>query len=310
MKLDSLPALDEQAVKFDHRFVFDAHNHNARQLITRYRGTVINRTELGFIVTGWQKSIYHFGGLNREVPILLTLMMDENWIIRSLKIDEQSKGSQGSRCDFACLQVLSNEKLHGLDIESLATRISTAADIKCLHLFEILSACASFAGYLKAQGLENGSEQEYTAIFPNSRGLTAQNHHEILGKTDSSVIRLDHRSLPVLNRENLTTSLDAHVSVQYNGIEALIVDLKASDFETVYAQLNRFFSQCQHMEKAYFGLSGRVKFSNTPSMAGLFLLAFSHSSVKGGISRAWKIEKILHYLQTGYGKNPCKGFGG
>ncbi len=26
--------------------------------------------------------------------------------------------------------------------------------------------------------------------------------------------------------------------------------------------------------------------------------------------RAWKIEKILHWLQTGYGKNPCKGFGG
>ena len=62
MKLDSLPALDEQAVKFDHRFVFDAHNHNAWQLITRYRGTVINRTELGFVVTGWQKSIYHFLG--------------------------------------------------------------------------------------------------------------------------------------------------------------------------------------------------------------------------------------------------------
>ena len=30
----------------------------------------------------------------------------------------------------------------------------------------------------------------------------------------------------------------------------------------------------------------------------------------GLVSRAWRIEKILHYLQTGYGKNPCKGFGG
>lgn len=45
-------------------------------------------------------------------------------------------------------------------------------------------------------------------------------------------------------------------------------------------------------------------------MVGLFLLTISHSFVPGLVSRAWKIEKILHYLQTGYGKNPCKGFGG
>ena len=32
--------------------------------------------------------------------------------------------------------------------------------------------------------------------------------------------------------------------------------------------------------------------------------------VGGLVSRAWKIKRILHYLQTGYGKNPCKGFGG
>ena len=323
MNLDHLPALDKHAAKFDHGFVFNAHNHNNRQLITRYRGTVIERTGHsgareahgdpglpGFAVTGWQKSIYHFGGLNREVPILITLLLDENWTIRSLEIDGQSRGSQGKRCDFACLEALCGEKLHGLALDALGTEISTAADVKCLHLFEILSACTSFAGYLKAQGLESGAEQEYTAIFPDRWGLTAQSAHEILGKRDSTLILLNHRSLPVLNEQNLTDSLDAHVNVQYNGVEVLSSDLAASDFETVYAQLNRLFSRCQHLEKAYFGLSGRVKFSNTPSMVGLFLLTLSHSSVKGGITRAWKIEKILHYLQTGYGKNPCKGFGG
>ena len=45
-------------------------------------------------------------------------------------------------------------------------------------------------------------------------------------------------------------------------------------------------------------------------MVGLFLLTISHSGVSGLFTRAWKIEKTLHYLQTGYGKNPCKGFGG
>jgi hypothetical protein len=53
-----------------------------------------------------------------------------------------------------------------------------------------------------------------------------------------------------------------------------------------------------------------MRFFNTPSMAGLYLLAISHSALSGLVTRAWKIERILHYLQTDYGKNPCKGFGG
>ena len=79
---------------------------------------------------------------------------------------------------------------------------------------------------------------------------------------------------------------------------------------TVYAQLNRLFSKCHHREKDFFDLKGRVRFFNSPSMVGLYLLTISHSGLNGLVSRALKIEKILHYLQTGYGKNPCKGFGG
>ena len=60
MILNGLPHLDPASVKFDHSFVFDAHNYNRKQLITRYRGTVVERTHLGYAVTGWQKSIYHF----------------------------------------------------------------------------------------------------------------------------------------------------------------------------------------------------------------------------------------------------------
>ena len=100
------------------------------------------------------------------------------------------------------------------------------------------------------------------------------------------------------------------MTVQYNGEAAFSEELHASDFESVYAQLNRLFSKCHHREKAFFGLKGRVRFFNSPSMVGLFLLTISHSFVPGLVSRAWRIEKILHYLQTGYGKNPCKGFGG
>ena len=310
MNLNALPNIDPHVVGLDHSFVFDAHNHDRRQLITRYRGTVIERAESGTAVTGWQKSVYHFGGLTREVPILVSMKLDEAGSILSLEIDRQSKGSQGKRCDFTCLEALCGEKLRGIGLAKLGSRISSAPDVKCLHLFEIISACASFYGYLTEQGLQEGTEQEYISIRPDRNGLISDSAHEILGKRDRMQIRLEHRTKPVLNSENLAESLDAAVSVRYNGEEVLTEELHAADFETVYAQLNRLFSKCHHREKAFFGLKGRVKFFNTPSMVGLFLLTVSHSGVSGRITRAWKIEKILHYLQTGYGKNPCKGFGG
>ena len=310
MKLDGLPVLDPCAVRADHGFVFDAHNYDLKQLITRYRGTVIEKTELGFAVTGWQKSIYHFGGLNREVPILVTILLDETGLIQSLKIDERSEGSQGKRCDFACLETLCSEKLRGINLNELGSCISSAPDVKCLHLFEILSACSSFYSTLTAQSLQDGAEQEYITIFPEKNGLRSEAVHEILGKCDRTQICLEHRTPPRLNSENLAESLDASVTVRYNDDDVFTEELRASDFETVYAQLNRLFSKCHHREKAYFGLKGRVRFFNSPSMVGLFLLTISHSSVHGLLTRAWKIEKILHYLQTGYGKNPCKGFGG
>ena len=310
MKLEKLPVIDPCTVKADHSFVFDAHNHDPKQLITRYRGTVIERTNLGFAVTGWQKSIYHFGGLNREVPILVTMLLNKKGLIRSVKIDEQSEGSQGKRCDFACLETLCGEKLRGVGLAELGSRVSSAPDVKCLHLYEILSACSSFYVTLTAQGLQSGSEQEYIAICPTKNGLRSETVHEILGKRDRTQIRLEHRTPPWLNGENLAESLDALVTVSYNEEESFTEELRAADFEMVYAQLNRLFSKCHHREKAFFGLKGRVRFFNSPSMVGLFLLTISHSGMGGLVLRAWKIEKILHYLQTGYGKNPCKGFGG
>lgn len=58
MQLHELPDLKKLDVQHDHSFLFDAHNHKHSQLITRWRGTVVERTPLGIAVTAWQKSIY------------------------------------------------------------------------------------------------------------------------------------------------------------------------------------------------------------------------------------------------------------
>lgn len=310
MNLNSLPAIDPHVIETDHGFVFDAHNHDRKQLITRYRGTSVVKTDPGSIVTGWQKSIYHFGGLNREVPIVVTIKTDDAGIISSISIDEKSNGSQGKRCDFRCLEELCCEKLGGIAITDLSSKVTSVPDVKCLHLYEILSACSSFCAYLYSAGLKEGTEHEYIAICPDGSGLTADTTHEILGRRDHMRTRLDHSTRPVLNDNNLAAALDATAKVRYNDEEVLAENLAASDFESVYAQFNRLFSKVHHLEKAYFSVKGRARFFNTPSMTGLVLLTISHTGLKGGVARALKIEKILHYLQTGYGENPCKGFGG
>ena len=310
MKLNALPNIDPKRIAGDHSFVFDAHSRDRGQLITRYRGTSVIKTEAGATVTGWQKSIYHFGGLNREVPVVVSMSLDDVGVIQSLDIDDKSTGSQGKRCDFACLEALCSEKLCGVPLKGLGSIITAAPDVKCLHLFEILSACSSFAAYLDSQDQSEGTEHEYISIRPDENGLTSDTKHWICGRTDHMRIRLDHHAAPVLNDNDLAASLDSAAAVWYNGEEVLREELSAQDFEGVYAQLNRFFSKCHHLEKSYFGLKGRARFFNTPSMTGLFLLTMSHSGIRGGVTRALRIEKILHYLQTGYGKNPCKGFGG
>lgn len=310
MELNALPQVDPRDSAADHGFVFDAHNHDRDQLITRYRGTSVVLSASGRTITGWQKSIYHFGGLNREVPVVVTIKLDPRGTIESISIDERSVGSQGKRCDFRCLEALCGEKLNGTDITELNRTVSSAPDVKCLHLFEIVSACSSFCGYLASCGLQEGLEQEYIAIFPDKNGLTADTVHDINGKKDHMRIRMDNYTKPVLNGNGLAGSLEGVVAVQYNGEDVLKEEICASGFEAVYTQLNRLFSRCHHHEKSYFGIKSRARFFNTPSMVGLFLLTISHSNLRGGVSRALKIEKILHYLQTGYGKNPCKGFGG
>ena len=53
MNLDEIPHIDPAAVTYDHSFVFDAHNHDRTQLLTRCRGTddernlVVTVTEAG-----------------------------------------------------------------------------------------------------------------------------------------------------------------------------------------------------------------------------------------------------------------------
>ena len=291
MEIHDLPVLAEVEELEALDFVFDAHVRDRDVLITRYRGTIVRPMEGGqYQLIGWQKSIYHFGGLNREVPIGVVMTTDSDGVIQDFRFDGRCEGSQGKNCDFSILHDRISEKLIGKTVPDIERLYITAGDVQCLHVFEILCSIASFYGLLKSRGLDEGQEQELATIIPTESGLICRDRHELLGgfnETENCDVHVRHH-----NEGNVTESL------------------YAENFEGVYAQLNRLFSKCLRQEKRYFGLFGKVRYSMYPSLAGLFLLTFSHEGMEGSVDRALKIEKILHFIQAGEGRTPCLGFDG
>jgi len=312
VKLQLQRDLDSMDVVFDHGFVFDAHTRDPRTLITRYRGTVVRPSDAGCTVVAWQKSVYHFGGLNREVPVFATVLLDRDGVVRGMSLDERCLGSQGSRCDWRTLRNCMNGRLQGKPFADFQKLCPDAGAARCLHLFELLGGAADFFELVRDRRLDAGSEQELVTICPNRDGLRAVNRHILLGRESVTELDLRHLEPPRRNERDLTSHVNAEVTVRHQGREAFEQTLRADRFENVYTALNRLFNRCYRLEKQVLDLPGRrrVRFSNCTALAGLFLLTFSHESMHGVISRALRIERILHFIQTGEGRTGCIGFGG
>lgn len=312
MMLELRRDLKELDTVFDHSFVFDAHSPDRSTLITRYRGTDVRKSDSGWNVVAWQKSVYHFGDLNREVPVLAVVLLDEDGLVRGLSLDDNCLGSQGKRCDFRQLQIGMNELLKGKPFADFNSLCPNAGVARCLHLFELLGGAAGFFSELRQRDLTEGIEQELVTITPNDDGLVAENTHIILDQESTTRYDLRYLQPPKRNDRDLTESIDATVVVSYNGDTAFTERLTAGQFQDVYAALNLMFGKSYQLEKKFFGFHSRrrVRFTNCTALAGLFLLTFSHESMLGAISRAIRIEKILHFIQTGEGRTGCIGFGG
>lgn len=312
MKLELRRDLAQINTVFDHSFVFDAHTRDLGTLITRYRGTDVRKSDSGWNVVAWQKSVYHFGGLNREVPVLAVVLLDEQGVVRGLSLDDDCLGSQGKRCDFRELQICMNGLLKGKPFADFNTLCPSAGAARCLHLFELLGGAAGFFTELRQRELEEGIEQELVTICPGKDGLVAENTHIVLDQESVTRYELHYIQRPKRNERDLTKSIEADVDVFYNGEKAFTEHLKADEFQQVYAALNLMFGKTYQLEKKFFGFHGRrrVRFTTCTGLAGLFLLTFSHESMAGGVSRALRIESILNFVQTGEGRTGCIGFGG
>ncbi len=312
MMLELQRNLAELDTVFDHSFVFGAHTRDLGTLITRYRGTDVRKSDSGWNVVAWQKSVYHFGSLNREVPVLAVVLLDENGLVRGLSLDDDCLGSQGKRCDFRTLQIGMNDLLKGHPFADFNTLCPGAGAARCLHLFELLGGAAGFFQELRQRELEEGIEQELVTIRPHADGLVAENTHIILDRESTTRYELRYIRRPIRNERDLTKSIEADVDVFYNGEKPFTEHLEADEFQQVYAALNLMFGKTYQLEKKFFGFHSRrrVRFTNCTGLAGLFLLTFSHESMAGTVSRALRIEKILHFIQTGEGRTGCIGFGG
>lgn len=242
------------------------------------------------------------------MPITLHVTLDDKACIASLGIDEESCGSQGKSCDFACLERTLRDKLINRPFTQFSQIYKDAGTTGCLHVFEILSGASAFFAVLRDSGRDGGSEQELVKISSDAGGLIAENIHEVLGKTSVTNIDIRHNALPTFGKKGLPESMDAHLSVSVNGKTVSETDIKADDFPGCYSRLNRAYTRAYHAEKKFFAAGGKQRFSNLPSLVGLTVLALSHEGMSGTFSRAAKLENILIFLQTGEGREGCIGF--
>lgn len=295
--------LDRRNVAFDHDFIFKSHSLDFKALITRYRGTVCKSGHLGRIVTAWQKSIYLFGHIPMEETIVATILVNRDGIVRGMSLDERSHGGLGPLCDFRHLQRCMARMLRGKPFSNFSRVCPTAGDAQCLHLFEVLSAAASFYAHLQSKQLPEGAEEELTKIYPGKQKIRVEKEHWVLGKEHSSTMMLRHNQKLHTTTNRLPDQMDASISTVCNGTPILSERVIAENFRDVYSKLNRIMAKCARVEKQYFRVEGRMRFTNATSIVGLLLMTMAHESML--TFRAIRIGAMLPLLQASGERSGC-----
>ncbi len=308
MSLTLRKDLDRRDVVFDHDFIFKSHAYfDLNALITRYRGTVCTPADHGVIVTAWQKSVYRFGFVPLEETIVATIMVRHDGVVHGLSLDERSHGGLGPLCDFRQLQRCMNRMLRGKVFADFLRICPSAGDANCLHLFEVISAAASFYAHLREKGLSHGAEEELLNIRPKRDAIVSRNERWVLGKEQNVEITLRHRKPPVAAQPvRLPQQLDSDISIRCDGRDAMAEHIDARDFRSVYGQMNRVLAKFNRLEKETFQVKGRMRFTNATSFVGLMLLTLAHESMH--ILRAPRILLTLNYLQAGGARPGCIAF--
>ena len=308
MSLTLRKDLDRRDVVFDHDFIFKSHAYfDLHALITRYRGTVCTPADHGVIVTAWQKSVYRFGFIPLEETIVATIMVRHDGVVHGLSLDERSHGGLGPLCDFRQLQRCMNRMLRGKVFADFLRICPSAGDANCLHLFEVLTAAASFYAHLREKGLDHGSEEELLNIRPKRDAIVSTNERWVLGKEQDVEITLRHHKPPLATPPlRLPQQLNCVLSIRCSGKPPLDEHIEARDFRAVYGQMNRVLAKVNRLERESFHVKGRMRFTNATSFVGLMLLTLAHESMH--LLRAPRILLTLNYLQAGGARPGCIAF--
>ena len=300
--------LDRRNVVSDHVFIFKSHDYfSLHSLITRYRGTVCTPAESDTIVTAWQKSIYRFGWIPLEETIVATITVREDGVVRSLNLDKRSHGGLGPLCDFKKLSTCMDCMLRGKVFGDFLRICPTAGDANCLHLFEVISAAASFYAHLRETGRSRGAEEELLNICPKRGTIVSTNERWVLGEEQSVEITLRHEKKPTTaHLVRLPQQLDSVISIRCDGKDTMAESIQTKDFRGVYGQMNRVLAKFNRLEKEAFHVKGRMRFTNATSFVGLMLLTLAHESMHW--LRAPRILLTLNYLQAGGARSNCIAF--
>lgn len=122
-------------------------------LMMRLRGTQVRFVKRGMIIHGWMVNIVSMSKNIIRLPLMLTIVINQDNTIQKVNILNEFKGSQGVLCSKKYLQRKLDQLLVGTEFNDSNPLIKDEKELSCLHLQEILRGAISFSKYCKKRVL-------------------------------------------------------------------------------------------------------------------------------------------------------------
>lgn len=128
--------------------------------VCRFRGTYINKSKEGYEIVGWQRNVSRLQKMDVSLPTIISINLDENFIVKKIELDRSFAGSKGLLCNQRYLNENINEKLIGMKIDSDFFNNIQVEKLHCFHITEVMGGVISCLQIMNERNLDYVFEEE------------------------------------------------------------------------------------------------------------------------------------------------------
>jgi len=137
----------------------------------RFRGTKILKKDNKYHIITWQRNIARLQKMDVSLPTIVSLLLDNEMIIKSISLSESFAGSQGISCSYKYLFKILKQNLLGKKFDLNNKKLFAIDKLHCVHLYEILSAALSSMEEIKIKNLDEFDEVETSQAFEEGNDI-------------------------------------------------------------------------------------------------------------------------------------------